>query len=536
MVPMRDGVKLATDIYLPAGESKHPVLIVRTPYDKSGARGDATYLAHQGYVVLAQDVRGRFASEGRFYAFVNEGPDGYDTIEWAAAQSWSDGQVGTFGASYLAWDQYFAAMLRPPHLVAMFALVGGANFYDEYGYPGGVLNVGWPRWILNSAATSPQAARNPEAAGRIREMLADPKKWLTLDAAARLNLFRDFPDHRRIYEDLVAHPTPDSYWKQKGFFTAGYYGDMKDVPVLFLTGWYDYFGTGAMENFARLASSQHTMKRLVVGPWPHGTGQAECGDASFSEQAAVDQRALMADWFDHWMRGASFKRVSDTPVQYFLMGGADGGRLPDGKVNVSGQWQTALSWPPAPSRVEQLRLRAAEYRYDPANPVPSKGGRYMGCVQNQDVKRPDIISTLGEPLAKPLDVTGRIRATIWASSDAPSADFAVKLIDVFPNGYAMPVAGGIRRVEMRGDPPQQASVDLGFTSIRFAAGHRIRVDVASSDSPGFEPNPHPARVKIYGDTAHPSAIELPVVSTADELAVGQAPGLRRSLRPPSPLR
>jgi putative CocE/NonD family hydrolase len=409
-------------------------------------------------------------------------------------------------------------MLRPPHLVAMFALVGGANFYDEYGYPGGVLNVGWPRWILNSAATSPQAARNPEAAGRIREMLADPKKWLALDAAARLNLFHDFPDHARMYEDMGAHPTPDDYWKQKGFYTAGYYGDMKDVPVLFITGWYDYFGTGAMENFAHLASSQHTMKRLIVGPWPHGTGQSECGDAAFSEQAALDQRALMADWFDHWTHGASFKLVSDMPVQYFRMGGGDGARLPDGKVNVNGQWQTALSWPPPPARVEQIRLRAAEYRYDPSNAVPSKGGRYMGCVQNQDIKRPDIISTLGEPLAKPLDVTGRIRATIWASSDAPSADFVIKLIDVFPNGYAMPVAGGIRRVEMRGGTPQQASVDLGFTSIHFGAGHRIRVDVASSDSPGFEPNPHPATVKIYSDAAHQSAVQLPVVSTADEFA------------------
>ncbi len=217
-------------------------------------------------------MRGRFASEGRFYGFVNEGPDGYDTIEWAAAQPWSDGQVGTFGASYLAWDQYFAAMLRPPHLMAMFAVVGGANFYDEYGYPGGAPNVGWPVWILKSASTSRQVARHSDAAARAEEMMKDPRKWLALGAKARLEVFRDFPDHARMYQDWLAHSKFDNYWRRRGFFTTGYYDDMKDVPVLFLTGWYDYFGTGAMENFAHLARSQHSMKRLVVGPWPHAIG------------------------------------------------------------------------------------------------------------------------------------------------------------------------------------------------------------------------------------------------------------------------
>ncbi len=516
MVPMRDSVKLATDIYLPSGGGKRPVLVVRTPYDKAGERGDAEYLARRGYVVLAQDVRGRFASEGRFYAFVNEGPDGYDTIEWAAAQPWSDGQVGTFGASYLAWDQYFAAMLRPPHLAAMFALVGGANFYDEYGYPGGAPNVGWPVWILKSASTSPQARGNPEAAARMTEVMNNPRQWLALDPAARLDIFRDFPDHARIYQDWLAHPKFDRYWAQKGFFTAGYYDQMKDVPVLFLTGWYDYFGTGAMENFAHLARSQHSLKRLVVGPWPHATGRTECGEAWFGDRAGVDQRALMADWFDHWMHGAAFKLVSDMPVQYFRMGGGGGDRTARGKIDARGEWLTALAWPPPPSRVEQFRLRAAEYRYDSSNPAPAKGGRYAGCVQNQNIVRPDIISTIGEPLSARLDVTGRVRAKIWASAAAPSADFALKLIDVFPNGYAMPVAGGIRRVEMNGAAPQQIAVDLGFTSVRFGPGHRVRLDVTSSESPSFEPNPHAARIRIYQDAAHASAVELPIVPDEDE--------------------
>ncbi len=166
--------------------------------------------------------------------------------------------------------------------------------------------------------------------------------------------------------------------------------------------------------------------------------------------------------------------------------------------------------------MEQFRLGAAEYRYGPANPAPAKGGRYAGCVQNQNIARPDIISTIAEPLTAALDVAGGVRATIWASADAKSADFVVKLIDVFPNGYAMPVAGGIRRAEMHGAVPQKIDVDLGFTSVQFGAGHRVRVDVTSSDSPSFEPNPHAAHIRIYDDAARRSTVNLPVVPDADE--------------------
>ncbi len=178
MAPMRDGVRLATDIYRPARggiavEGRFPVLLYRSPYNKTGGRKDAIHYAQQGYVVVAQDCRGRFASEGEFYPFVNEGTDGYDAIEWAAAQPWSNGKVGTFGASYLAWDQYHAAMYNPPHLVAMFAVVGGANLYQEYGYPGGTPNLGWPLWILNSAVSSPPAARDPEARAPLAQILKD---------------------------------------------------------------------------------------------------------------------------------------------------------------------------------------------------------------------------------------------------------------------------------------------------------------------------------------------------------------------------
>lgn len=322
-VRMRDGVRLATDIYYPpvsgrTTERLRPTLVYRSPYGRAGARGDARYLALRGYVVIAQDVRGRYDSEGEFYPFVNEGPDGEDTIEWAAKQPWSNGKVGTFGASYLAWDQYLAAMRRPPHLVAMFTLVGGANFYDDFGYPGGVPNLSWPLWMVKSAQTS--RFGNDESRAALGRILDQPSDWLRLPAMERLKVFSDFPGAAQYYRDFYSHPTPDAYWKQKGFFALDSYADFKDVPTVFLTGWYDYFAEGVLTNFMALSKRQHSPQKLIVGPWPHPTGESTCGDAFFGKDAAVNQRELMADWFDHTMDAAGLKSISEQPVQYFRMG------------------------------------------------------------------------------------------------------------------------------------------------------------------------------------------------------------------------
>ena len=530
MIPMRDGVKLSTDIYLPEGTGKFPVLVCRTPYGKAGVRGDAVYLAKHGYVVLAQDVRGRFASPGDFYGFVNEGPDGYDTIEWAASQPWSDGQVGTFGASYLAWDQYFAAMLRPPHLQAMFALVGGAKFYDEYAYPGGIPNLGWPVWILKSAQTSPQANDHPDQVAHMTEWLTKtPVPWLSQSPAERASIFRGFPDHQRMYADFLAHPTFDDYWKQKGFYTAGDYRGMKDVPIFFLTGWYDYFADGVMENFRELSRIQHTMKRLLVGPWPHATGEDTCGDAYFGESAAIDQRALMADWFDHWMKNKPFKLVSSTPVRFFRMGGGDGQRTAKGKLNDGGSWLTSETFPPSDVRRTSFFLHAdhrldtaapqteasSHFTYDPANPVPTLGGRYglgawsKSCAQNGTIDRPDVLAFNSKPLDQPFEVTGPVTATLWVTADAPSADFAVKIMDVFPDGYALTLADGATRVPQPAQP-KQIKVELGSFSNLFAKGHSIRVYVTSSNFPKLEPNHYPAKCTILHNSAQPSSIDLPI--------------------------
>jgi putative CocE/NonD family hydrolase len=554
IVRMRDGVRLATDVYAPARDGKtvsgrFPVLVSRTPYNKAGIRGQGIYFAKRGYIVLAQDVRGRFASEGGFYAFVNEGKDGYDTIEWAAAQPWSNGRVGTFGASYLAWDQYFAAMYRPPHLAAMFALVGGANFYEEYAYPGGVPNLGWPIWIANSARSSPQAALHPDTAKKMSGIvLEDAVKWLRLDPEARTALFQGFPDHERIYRDFVSHPKMDDYWKQRGFYTQGYWREMKDVPIYFLTGWYDYFIEGVLKNFEALSRVQKTEKKLLIGPWPHGTGAAQCGDVFFGQSAAVDQNALMADWFDHWLKGKPYDWIGPEAVRIFRMGGGDGSRNAKNKMRDGGQWQTLDAWPPPHRQAERFYLpegglltkaspgveEPSRYVHDPEHLVPSIGGRdgaggwsvncaqnqicsprYVGCSDSKPLnERQDVLSFSTEPLRAPRDVTGRVRATIWAASDAPEADFVAKLIDVFPSGYALILLDGQTRVQFDGKKkPRQVTIDLGSISNLFAAGHRIRLDIQSSNFPKLGFVRRTSRQTVYHESRRPSYLEVPATPT-----------------------
>jgi uncharacterized protein len=571
MVPMRDGIRLATDIYFPAQGGKavggqFPVLVYRSPYGRSGGKGDSRYLAARGYIVLAQDVRGRFDSQGNFYAFIQEGKDGYDTIEWAARQKWSNGKVATFGASYLAWDQYYAAMYKPPHLVAMFALVGGANFYEDFAYPGGIPNLSWPIWIVKSALTSPKSGDKTSKAV-LAKILENPAEWLRQAPEGRPEVFRDFPEQARMYNDFYAHPTLDAYWKQKGFYNLDSYQDFKDVPTLFLTGWYDYFAEGVLHNFEALSQKQKTTKKLIVGPWPHPTGDSACGDAFFGDSAAVDQRALMADWFGHWMKGEQLRLVSSSPVHFFRMGGGDGKRGLHQKLNDGGTWLDAATWPVPASATKYFlndnsRLQknkpaghtSSTLIYDPANPAPTIGGRYgMGgwspnCAQNQvcstaflgckDDKplnqRPDVLSFVSERLIHAVEVTGLPRVNLWISSNARDTDFVAKLIDVFPDGYALIVSEGQLRTRYREgfgrqhllSPGQhyKIRIELGSVSNLFAEGHRIRLDVTSSNFPKLEPNPNTgdpigtwsrpvvAKNVVYHSAEQPSYLELPIVA------------------------
>ncbi len=363
--PMRDGVRLAGDLYHPAHddkavEGKLPVLIQRTPYSKAALARSAKYLARRGYVVLVQDCRGRYASEGDFYPFLNEGLDGYDTIEWAAAQPWSNGTVGTWGGSYTGMDEYTAAMFRPPHLAGMFIQMAGSNLYQAVPYPGGIPSADWMMWLLRSATSSPQAKDHSSSVEAISSMISGGfREWFMKPPQERGKLLDDFAVHSKVYRDTFQHPAFDDYWKQRGFYTAGYYKDIKDVPTLFVTGWYDIFLDGTLDVFTALSRSQKTEKKLIVGPWPHGIGTPECGDAYFGPDTSEDQAALVGEWFDHLLHKTPFDTIKAAPVTIFRMGGGDLQRTERRKLNIGGEWRTANEWPVAKARATKYYLHEA---------------------------------------------------------------------------------------------------------------------------------------------------------------------------------
>jgi putative CocE/NonD family hydrolase len=327
-------------------------------------------------------------------------------------------------------------------------------------------------------------------------MVKHPDDWLSEPRDKRVDVLRNFPVQLRAYQDFYAHPTFDSYWKQTGFDTSDYYLDMKDVPIYFVSGWYDSFAEATLRNFTSLCKIQKTEKRLLMGPWPHGYGKSQCGDVSFGPEAELDENPLQLDWFEHWMKDRPYQRIGPDPVRYFLMGSG---------------WKTAASWPANPTHAYTFALTPGAFDYDPARPVHTLGGRNGAeCIQDQKVARPDILTTLGEPLKTAMNLTGTASATLWVSSDSPSADFMVKLIDVAPSGYAAPLLEGAQRVEIKHKGPQQVVIDLGNTSNVFTPGHRVRVDVTSSSFPKFEPNPNKAHNVIYSNAKHRSTVTLQI--------------------------
>lgn len=556
MVTMRDGVRLATDVYRPAAQGRllpgrFPVIVYRTPYNKDGERRAGIYFAEHGYVVAAQDCRGRFASEGEFTLLGSDGPDGYDTIEWAARQPWSNGKVGTAGASYEAWTQYAAAMMQPPHLVAMFPVVGWDSFY-RYALSGGVPSLSMSEWILFMAETSKEASNMPELRAKLEATFKNPDPWLRLPPQRRAEIFQTLPHYRKIFEDVYSHPDFDSYWKQQNLDLAEGYSRFKDVPMYFISGWYDGTVGGVVRNFVELSARQKTPKWLLIGPWPHATGNALCGEADFGPAAAVDEQALELDWFNHWLKAEPFRMIGSAPVKIFEMGGA--GASTKGPLKAGGQWLVLPEWPDIAAHANRLYLqrggllsdaasggtKSASFVDDPADPVPTEGGYLHGeCVEDQAKleKRADVLTFTTRVLKKTIAVTGTAQARIWVSSTAPDTDFVAKLVDVYPNGYAMIVAEGEIRMRFRDGAERAApvvpgkiyplTISMAPTSNLFAAGHRIRVDISSTDFPRLEPNPNTgaplgkwsatakARNTIYFDGAHPSHLTLPLMS-ADE--------------------
>ena len=547
-VKMRDGVSLVADIYKPKGDGKYPVLLERTPYDRKGEAKMAAELAGHGYVVVLQDTRGRYESGGEFYPFRDESNDGFDTVEWAAQLDYSDGKVGMFGGSYVGATQMLAAIVVPPHLVAIFPYVTGSDYYDGWTYQSGVL-MQWFTSSWTSLLTIDTLRRRTEETLRPKEWVStlpvENYPLLTLPTPAALApYFRDWMQHERS----------DTYWKR--WRISDHYRDMK-VLGLHAAGWHDLFLKGSIRNYTGLHNEANDPKvrdgqRLLIGPWAHTptSSNGKVGDVVFGKSAVLDMTGTALNWFDFTLKGVQNEYAKAAPVRLFIMGentwrderefplartqytkyylhsgrGANG-RETDGELNVT-----------APSAE-----RNDTFEYDPKNPVPTIGGR-LCCGQalapgpfdqRPNESRSDVLIFSTPRLEKDLEVTGFITLDIYASTSANDTDFTALIADVDESGYARFLTDGVVRARYR-DGTQRAEevvpgmvykypIDLWATSNVFKKGHRLRLYVSSSNFPRFNRNLNTgeqmlgasrmlsAQQTIYHDARHPSALTLPVI-------------------------
>ncbi len=582
MVAMRDGVHLATDIYLPAREGTavagtYPTLITRTPYGKEGLAAQATFFAGHGYVVVVQDVRGRYDSEGIFYIYLNEARDGYDTVEWAAGQPWSNGAIGTYGRSYGAGAENALASERPRHLKSMLVMVGSSNYHEDGAARGGATyllhNIAYEFFL---ASTGQEAARDPAVKVKLEEGLNKRLgRWIKdYPYLPEQSPFRVVPSYDLWFHDWLDHPDYDDYWKQNGYTFDRYFDQYPDIPIFLVGGWYDIFLRGTLTSYSALSKLHHAPTRLLIGPWVHGLGARLAGEVDFGEAAAIQLDNEIVRWFDATLRKKNNGLLAEKPVRLFTMGGGSGGRDLDGHLEHGGRWQSFDCWPAPNSRSRTFYLAEngvlsetlpggdqspTAYTFDPSHPVPTIGGQIdsgktlspdgafdqrcrsniFGCTNDLPLSsRSDVRVFQTAPLAQDLEVTGRISVKIFVSSDARDTDFTAKLIDAYPPskgypaGYAMNIADRIVRLRysqgtgapilLRPGEIREVTIDLLGTSNVFAKGHRIRLDVSSSNFPFFDVNPNtgeslvrPSRMiaaknTIFHDRTHPSRVLLPV--------------------------
>ncbi len=577
---MRDGVGLATDLYFPAQagaklEGAFPVILTRTPYDKTNHAATGRFYAERGYIAAMQDVRGRYASEGQFYAFAHEGPDGYDAVEWLAGQPWCDGQVGTMGASYEAAVQSALASLNPPHLAAMVVTYGPASYYHHSMRQNGALEQRFFVYAFSMAATSKEALADPVLRAALEEAAGNIWEWVRAGAVRRgSSPLRLVPSYEQWCLDLLTHVTYDGYWRQPGYGPRPYYDQHADVPTLYVGGWYDTYTRATIENYVELSRRQRSPVRLLMGPWHHGgVGVPSAGDLSFRPEGGLSHyESVRLQWFDHFLKGLPTALESAAPVRYFTMGGgrglADGGRT----IEHGGEWHTATTWPPPGVSETAFYLHGdgrldpgppaeddapTSLNFDPLDPVPTIGGQLSaipippgGYDQRNDSRfpfakgklplsaRPDVLCFETAPLTNDVVIAGPLKVRLWVSTDGPDTDFTAKLLDVYPPGgayaagAAVNLADSIGRLRFRNgfereEPAEPGTVyELSFelypTANRFVEGHRIRVDISSSNFPRFDVNPNTGgplgrerrtRVAVntlYHDRLRPSHIVLPL--------------------------
>jgi putative CocE/NonD family hydrolase len=534
-VPMQDGVRLSANVFLPAETGRFPTILVRTPYNKGEdlLANFRSFLEH-GYAMVVEDARGRNESEGVFDPFGQEPKDGNDTLNWIARQPWSDGKIGMLGGSYLGIVQWKAALLNNPHLKAIAPVVSGSDDYrDRYYSTGGALQLGHRLlWI----------SENLRAPGFVPLDFNSYVRTLPLRRADLATTGQ----RSDIFQKILDHPADDAFWR--GMSTREHI-DQIHVPVFSVGGWYDCFVESDLSAFSALRRSSN-VHRIVIGPWPHNMS-VKFANVDFGKDSGAPIRRMQIEWFDQWLKSKDTPIMSSPAAHIFVMG--------------ANRWRDEQEWPPARARMTAFyfasqgaantldgsgtlddrpprRSQPERFEFDPANPVPTSGGATCcnpklfpwGPMDQRPIeRRSDVLVFSTPPMREDLEVIGPVRVVLYAASSAPDTDFTAKLVDVFPDGEARNLTDGILRIRYRDslEKPQLAvpgqiyelNIDAGVTGNVFLRGHRVRLEISSSNFPRFDRNPntgHPiadetllrrADQIIYHDRQHPSRLILPVI-------------------------
>jgi uncharacterized protein len=558
-VTMRDGVILRADIYRPSADGRFPVLLQRTPYNKDNEVAFGLKAAASGYVVVVEDVRGRYASEGDWYVFKNEPNDGYDTIEWVATLPYSNGKVGMFGGSYVGATQMLAAITHPPHLAGICPVVTASNYHENWTYTGGA----FAQWF-NESWTSGLSQNTYERAVSNNTNALIGMWTLPLTRYPLYNQGKDSDPTSTgtlapYFLDWLAHPSYDEYWRALSI--EEHFGDIK-VPALHIAAWYDLFLGGSLRNYEGLrdhggSDDARKGQQLVVMVGGHAGSGRKIGDVDFGPNLDRDEDDLTLRWYDYLFKGEKNDFASGKPVQIFVMG--------------ANQWRTEEAWPLGRAKGTRYFLHSAgkanslrgngslstatpgkesadQYVYDPGNPVPTVGGPL--CCDGQHLPagprdqrsveaRDDVLVYSTPPMSEDTEVTGPVTLELFGKSSAVDTDFTAKLVDVWPDGFAQNLTEGILRARYRDsretptliNPGQvyKMAIDMWATSNVFKKGHVLRLEISSSNFPRFDRNLNTGAMRymkasdaksevfvsatntILHDAEHPSALVLPVV-------------------------
>lgn len=600
-VPMRDGARLAADVYLPAGgppDRALPVILERTPYDKRGVsrseslpgadepatrRDVGRWFARRGYAVVVQDCRGRYASEGHFRKYLDEANDGVDTLKWIREQAWCNGRIGTMGLSYGAHTQLALASLNPPGLASMFVDSGGfSNAFASGIRQGGTFEMKQATWALRHARLSPLTAADPVRQAKLAGI--DIAEWLRkLSWSPGNSPLSAAPEFEEYFFDQWSKATFDDFWRRAGLFAAGYYENFPRIPVAIVGSWYDPYVRSCIDNFLGLRAAGCPEVCLLMGPWTHGDRDLDfSGDVSFGADATLqggvqkDYFELRLAWFERHLKSLAAEPFA-APVTYFQMGGGAGTKNDHGRLRHGGRWRLAQQWPPENTQPIRYYLAPAgalqhkpstgnaeylEFAFDPRDPVPTIGGAVTSGepvmhggafdqVQQPDTfavrptekprplaEREDVLVFQTQRLSESLLISGPVVAELWVSSDRPDTDITIKLVDVYPPnedypaGYAMNLCDGIFRLRFHAGWEHEQALENGRVyrlevhafdiSNLVACGHRLRIDVSSSNYPRFDVNPNTgkptgdmdgmsvARNRLYCSADYPSNLRLKV--------------------------